>query len=502
MKRPKLDIEIVGTDSLEPASYNPREAEDYKLELVKLSLLKFGFLSPIYATLQGEILSGHQRHFVSKELSLDKVPVCFLSQVNEQNKKYVNIVFNRATNDLLDHDTAQSVSIKLRPDKIKSELSDLPDLSKEKIITRCLNYEYVNTQKLAETNLDRLSHHKTSRRVSRFLFKIGAYLPIIIDKQLHIINGKERLKAAVAQGYENYPVIKVDTQKTEALYSLFNYLTMSFTIHKEYADMLRYNSYRRRLIEGRYKVSLALVIGLGRNMQSKDFDLSNQSIKDKFERTYGNCILDFGAGQLRDTRYLQNHGVTCIPFEPFYTNQTNHINKEASLQIVRGFLSTLRKKVQFSSITLGAVFNSVPFIEDCKHIVVIIAALTSRDQAVVYSVTRSTKDVKHIQSDGYRGDNTFFINSELTLGEFTRKPKAQRYFSPQRFYELFKNEFEIVLSYETNGVTKAIAKKPKPVNKDVLDKSLEFEFDLPYPDGSRMGLVQEAKEAFYKYLGI
>ena len=35
-----------------------------------------------------------------------------------------------------------------------------------------------------------------------------------------------------------------------------------------------------------------------------------------------------------------------------------------------------------------------------------------------------------------------------------------------------------------------------------LREAIEFEFDLPYPDGTRAGLVEEAKAAFSKRLGV
>ena len=43
---------------------------------------------------------------------------------------------------------------------------------------------------------------------------------------------------------------------------------------------------------------------------------------------------------------------------------------------------------------------------------------------------------------------------------------------------------------------------PKRVNPKVLRAALEFEFDLPYADGTRMGLVDMALQAFSKRLGV
>ena len=41
-----------------------------------------------------------------------------------------------------------------------------------------------------------------------------------------------------------------------------------------------------------------------------------------------------------------------------------------------------------------------------------------------------------------------------------------------------------------------------PEYMERLKKAIEFEFNLPYPDGSHAGLVKEAKDAFGKRLGV
>ena len=60
--------------ALRPALYNPREADAERLELVRLSLRKLGFLLPLVATTDGEILSGHQRHAVAVDMGAARVP--------------------------------------------------------------------------------------------------------------------------------------------------------------------------------------------------------------------------------------------------------------------------------------------------------------------------------------------------------------------------------------------------------------------------------------------
>lgn len=58
-------MKLVDVTEIEPSTYNPRIADPARLDLIELSLRKLGFLLPLYATPDGEIISGHQRHHVA-----------------------------------------------------------------------------------------------------------------------------------------------------------------------------------------------------------------------------------------------------------------------------------------------------------------------------------------------------------------------------------------------------------------------------------------------------
>lgn len=106
-------IELLPVSALRPALYNPREADAERLELVRLSLRKLGFLLPLVATTDGEILSGHQRHAVAVDMGITRVPVLRVD-VPEQRRRGINILFNRATNDIAIQDTERDMSAALR----------------------------------------------------------------------------------------------------------------------------------------------------------------------------------------------------------------------------------------------------------------------------------------------------------------------------------------------------------------------------------------------------
>ena len=88
------------------------------------------------------------------------------------------------------------------------------------------------------------------------------------------------------------------------------------------------------------------------------------------------------------------------------------------------------------------------------------------------------------------------------MGDFQDKPKVQKYHSEKEFHSLFIGFFRSVKVAEMSNNVTAICASAKAVDVARLRAAIEFEFDLPYPDGTRMNLVAEAKAAFSKRLGI
>jgi hypothetical protein len=69
---------------------------------------------------------------------------------------------------------------------------------------------------------------------------------------------------------------------------------------------------------------------------------------------------------------------------------------------------------------------------------------------------------------------------------------------------LVQHGFKTVDTFLTakNGLVQAVGSNPKNISPEELKQAIEFEFDLPHPGGLRLGMAEEAKEAFSKRLGI
>ena len=99
---------------------------------------------------------------------------------------------------------------------------------------------------------------------------------------------------------------------------------------------------------------------------------------------------------------------------------------------------------------------------------------------------------------------TMEFDIHMRYGRLSDKPKVQKYHTKKEFYELFSPFFRNVQISEMTGNVNAKCENVRRIPWERLEEALRFEFNLPYPDGSRMRLVGEAISAFkhrYEILG-
>lgn len=228
---------------------------------------------------------------------------------------------------------------------------------------------------------------------------------------------------------------------------------------------------------------------------------------------YGSTVLDFGAGRLDQVKILREAGVDCLAFEPYYIGDVRgDVDVDASRALTREFLQRLTDGVELRSIFLASVLNSVPFLEDRRHIVTLLAALCGPKTAVHPTAvsTVSSRFANHKAKAKAKAQDFTALGFELDyernviLGELTGKPKVQKYHTLPEWRDLFLERFASVDAYMAQDETlvACVARKPLPIPAKDLRAAIEFEFDVPYPDGSRMGLVDEAVAAFQIHTGM
>ena len=496
-------ITLEPIDAVRPSTYNPRSAVAERLDLIELSLRKLGFIAPIFADANGEILSGHQRHLVASRMGATHVPVFRTKELDLEQRKALNIVFNRATNDFDFHHTPGKVTQELESIDLQALGDRIPDKEGDDFL-RCVKPAEVPVKDLCKANAGRWIQY--ARNLARTLHRHGILMPIICREDLTVINGIGRLEMLAEKNHKFAPVVFVTDDEAEFARAMMNLLSMDFDIHTRYADMLRFNSFRRAR-RVRRELGNGFIFATHGAKPCKSFDIGKPADRARWIKEHGSTILDFGAGHLTETFLLRQSGIDCTPFEP-YRLGTGSINKAESVELTREFLAQVAAGKDWSSIFIASVLNSVPFREDREHIACLCAALC-RPNTKVYACASSAGESgwrqvngKAFMNESNAGNIAFRLDYEpgIRIGDFQDKPKVQKYHTVPEFKALFSPFFRSVKVADFSNNINAACASARPIDKAKLRAAIEFEFNLPYPDGTTMDLVQCAMDAFSQRL--
>lgn len=501
-------ISLVGIDEVRPSTYNPRTADPTRLDIIELSLRKLGFLLPIYADPAGEILSGHQRHHVATRMGVKRLPVARTKPMELPDRKAVNIVFNRGTNDLAQSDTPKNITEALERSNVYELAAKLPDLDINSAdFYPCMQAREMPIRPLLEANRGRWVDY--ARNISKTLKDRGVIMPIVVTPDLKVVNGIGRLQMLAELKAQTVSVVTITYDQAALADAMLNLLSMDFDIHTRYADTLRFNSFRRARTTRKW-LGYGFTFVVHPGAESKGFDILNPADRARWVREHGMSVVDFGAGHLIETELLRQAGIRVSPFEPFKIKAgTDVVDPAESRTIARAFLADVAAGVQYSSIFISSVLNSVPFLEDRQHIARILHALCGPTTklyalAVGADAGRWTSLRGRAELQKHANEQIGFqltYEPRIAIGEINDVPKVQKFHNQAEFNALFTPLFQVVKPVPVKQRVALIASRPKGIDRAALRAALLFEFDLPYPDGSRMGLGSEALAAFGQRLG-
>lgn len=493
-------VENVPTKNHIPDEKNPRKADPARLGLLRMSLAKLGFLMPVFARQEdGKLLSGHQRQRSCLELGFPVMPTVYVS-LTDQEMMGINILFNRVTNDFGAFDTGSSSKSRINMQQVVEALEKLPDCNRVHFYTNDCANEPI--QPLAASCVDR--YDKKALVTAGAFVRMGVKIPIVVSESGTVVNGVHRLFAAIEKGLTEWPVVRIPDDIAEVAGIVLNYLSMDFHIDDDFKDMLRGGAFRR-VSNNRGNVPKSYRFWANGCQSKLDRDSYTTEYWINFRKIHGLSILDFGGGLCRVAPYLQTKGIDAIDFEPYRVDPalnsaepTPSYSRQQAKRFLQQIASTDR---QFDSIFLSAVMNSVPFPEDRLKVLAIVHALCSRSTAV-YGTCRDISDFDY-EYGGIRNGNYFVMDGEpgIRLGDINSRPKIQKFMTQDEARSYFERFWGKVEFWTGGNIFFFKLTAPKGVNLKALGQSLDFEFgDLPFLDGSRMGLAKEAREAFAQRL--
>lgn len=490
-------------DAVRPSVYNPRQTDPARLELVKLSLRKLGFVLPIYTNPDGEILSGHQRHLGATQLGFTHIPVVRLPRKKNTNDKGLNLVFNRSTNDM----TADTNTKTLWAELSQADLSSFDRFADALDQFPCLNAVERGVKELLQVN--QLSEEHYARKMAQIARRRGVVMPLVIESDGKLINGAGRLRLAAEEQDETAKCIVLPPEIASFARAMLNKLSMDFEVHAKYADVLRHNAFRRRMGVKDY-LGHCFTFALLKGKPAHTFDINKPDHKARWTKLFGTTVADFGAGLMDETRMLRAAGINSHPFEPYVIGDDDKPDLEKSRKVVQDFLAAVTKKVEFHSVFGSAILNSIPFVEDRRKVLTIIASLMGpRTTFYTHCIGANAARLRNLlgaesKDLSLQETATFLLDYEknTTIGDLAESPKVQKLHEPQELHALLSKFFDRVDIRTMQPGLSATCRNPKRIDPDQLRAALEFEFDLPHPRDKSLGLAVEAKAAFAERLGL
>lgn len=91
-----LKIDYIPIEKIKPYEKNAKLHPKEQIEQIKKSIQQFGFNDPI-ALWHGEIVEGHGRYIAGKELGMKELPVIYLDDLTDEQRRAYMLAHNKLT---------------------------------------------------------------------------------------------------------------------------------------------------------------------------------------------------------------------------------------------------------------------------------------------------------------------------------------------------------------------------------------------------------------------
>jgi len=506
-----MQIEIVDLDELRPDPLNPRRQVTERLEAVALSLSRFGHVLPVFADDDGYIASGHQRSEAARMVGATRVPVVRLAASNPLKRAARLMLFNLATNDTPDRKALTSIAAGLDLAGLVERLAALPEIDvNDPDCWPTMTIDDVPTADLLAANPD-VSLGEEGLEGPAQLARGPYYIkmPVVVGADDRVICGRQRLIAAGVIGHQEWPVVRCDGD-TDLMALALNKLSMEYDL-AGFDDVFRasvwlnHNRIRRSL-------GIGFIHWVDPKASTKDFDILDPERTAQWREVHGGYVADLGAGHMVETGLLNKAGIRSVAFEPFLVKHGEGAlpNRDITRKMMHVFLDEIAEGREFDSVFICAVLNQVPFEEDRFRLLTLAHTLSGKD-TVTYIGTPSDSASRWRNFDQGKRDTRYHgfdlrlpgpesrtVLSSIGMG----RVMVSKFHTPDELRHLCGQLWREVEVETTSAEVFSRCSSPRPLNPKLVRRMIDHEFDLPWHDGERMGMVEPAVAAFEKRLGV
>ncbi len=455
-------VEYVDIKDIAPASYNPRKISDKQIENLKKSIQKIGFVIPILVNkANNTIIAGHQRTKSAKACGHKRVPCVYVQDIVLGDE----IKFNQFHNGV---ELKSSRKIKLDG-----------EYPKEKFLS--ISHE----QFLIPENIKRQSSY--IKELCKLIIKYGNVFSTVVCKGKILFSDEYVCACKLLK-------INVNTFicKDEKYDDLICYL---FQDYGEYSyEKIKKNTY----VQGLAQMKRNVVMREGLKKQNKSKLYETMVFPYLQENANGNTsILDFGCGKAAYINSLAKK-YEALGIE-FYNNNGKGISIRKGNEMIDRLCEKIHNNPQFDVVVCDSVLNSVDSVEAENSVM---ACLNLFCKEKLFISGRNAVNVKNKMNAHKSSDKVNYLYF-LDKDGFTAN-----YREGQWFFQKFHNREQIINLLERYGFeienmnfqnTKSSfqveCKKIKDLPIQEYIKAIDFEFNLPLPNGKRYNRQEDVKKA-------
>jgi len=458
-----LELEADITD-IQGAEYNPRKITEQDLEALRESINRLGIVKPIIVR-NKTIVAGHQRTKSLRAIGVTRAPVYWLQQ---DTNIWDEVRFNQLHNG--------------------TEL----DFGDENI--RVTSPLRIGFNEVSRDNLEANFNGQGAiirRSICELVGRYGPWGACVASPSGEVIHAAQYALAAAASGVPLY-VYVVPEESTSFARAMLSRAYGRFSY-----DGIERNTYIQSLAQPPRPVNAAGKVKLSRLYAFKVEPLlaENPSLR----------VLDFGAGRGECARQMRARGFHVRDIELFRRANGNEINKAAVWRMISQTLGDIRQNGQFDMVVCQAVLNSIDSL-DAEAGVVGCCCLFCKPGGQLVINGRSLEHYQAVVATSQAAAGTFKRPEFLDEHGFSSIYRDGRWFF-QKYYTIeqavalierfgFEIEYAESCPQAIKNYWVIVARKVRDLSADEYRKHIDFEFELPWPDGSRVGRSKQVREAF------
>lgn len=459
-----MSVKYIDIDDIKGAEYNPREIKEEKLETLKESIEKLGFILPIIVNKENNtIVAGHQRTKTAKKLGIKKVPAFIIEGITISDE----INFNQLHNGAENNSTYTSTIISDKYKKGTFQEIDPDDIN--------VSRDIINAQVV--------SH------ICKLIETYGNVFSIIISNDVIVFQEEYAYACKILNKKCNAYICKSEDENDVKKY-----------FSQDYGKFYYSNLEKNTFVQGLAQMHRSLSKEKGNKKKANASVLYEKMVFPYLEKKYNvKSILDFGCGKGTYVNHLDKR-YEAIGVE-FYNNNGKQINVSKGNKQIDRLIKYLqnRKEKYFDVVVCDSVLNSVDSLE-AESAVMTIVNLFTKDIAFVSGITlKKALRQNERRKVGANMDNLRFLDDNNFTASFRNGQWYYQHFHSQKdVYKLAKRHGFIVEEYfETSSAWKVKLKKVKELTKEEYIKAIDFEFNLPLPNNKTYNRHEDVKRVIF-----